>query len=214
MRRWFLLAFAVIGLMTLVAMVPPRVPSPPTGSEAIPLAARNSPLATPSILSTDPIRGNPNAPLTIIEYGDFSCPSCTDAQATLNALRTAYGSQLRIVWKDFPILDRITGSRSAHITARCAQQQGKFWEYHDALFTEQPRGDAALIALARQIGLDAQALSSCLIAQVPAPLIDEHIAEAKRLAITTAPTFFVNGTRLDGHATIDDFRDLLRSPTP
>lgn len=216
MRRstLFLLACAGVGVVALIALLPPRIPrpSPATDSTTSSLIPRPSSLTTPVILPTDPIRGDVNAPLTIIEYGDFTCPSCVDAETVLNELRQEYGPRLRIVWKDFPVLDRITGSRRTHLAARCSQQQDKFWEYHGAVLEEQPRDDAELGALAGRIGMNRTMFTACLSDEAAAPLIDMHLAEARRLNIQVAPTFYVNGTRLESpHPTIDDFRDVLRA---
>jgi len=129
-------------------------------------------------------------------------------------LRVEYGSQLRIVWKDFPILNRITGSRRVHIAARCAQQQGKFWEYHDAAFTEQPRDDTALHALALRIDLEPSRFDTCLTNETPAALVDAYRTDTARLNLRAAPTFYVNGIRLDGHPGIEDFQSSLRVQPP
>lgn len=219
MRRstLFLLSCALVGAVALIAMLPPRAPKPLPASEvpSSSLITRNSSLITPVVLSTDPILGDPNAPLTIIEYGDFTCPSCVDTEAVLNELRQEYGLRLRIIWKDFPVLDRITGSRSTHLAARCAQRQEKFWEYHDAALDEQPRGDAALVVLADQLQLNRDAFTACLTGEAAAPFIAAHFAEAQRLEVKVAPTFYVNGTRLESsHPTSDDFREALSVVRP
>ncbi|MBI4449615.1 thioredoxin domain-containing protein [Candidatus Uhrbacteria bacterium] len=155
-----------------------------------------------------------NAPLTIIEYGDFTCPSCVEAHGILETLRAEYGSRLRIVWKDFPALHRITGSRRTHIAARCAQQQAKFWEYHDAALTEQPRGDDALLELAVRLDLTMPSFTACLSNETPATLVDVYRTDVGYFNLRIAPTFFVNGARLDGHPDADQFRSLLRTPSP
>ena len=212
MRRstLFLLTCAIVGAATLIALWPPRKQSQ---ALPVPLVPRPSSLTTSFVLPTDPIRGDANAPLTIIEYGDFTCPSCVEAHGILEALRAEYGSRLRIVWKDFPTLNRITGSRRVHIAARCAQGQGKFWEYHDAALEEQPRDDAALLDLAVRIGVNAPLFATCLEHEIPAALVEAYRADASRLTLRAAPTFYVNGVRLDDHPDIDDFRSLLRAPT-
>ena len=212
-RSAVLFACAIIGAAALIALWPPRIPTPPVTDVPSQLVPRPSSLV-PSILPTDPIRGDTHAPLTIIEYGDFTCPSCAEAQRVLEMLRVEYGSQLRIVWKDFPILNRITGSRRVHIAARCAQQQGKFWEYHDAAFTEQPRDDTALHALALRIDLEPSRFDTCLTNETPAALVDAYRTDTARLNLRAAPTFYVNGTRLDGHPGIEDFQSSLRVQPP
>lgn len=210
-QRWFLIGCVAIGALALWAMRTPRVsgPTPPITPSSTPLSPRPSPLVPPTILPTDPVRGLPDTPLMIIEFGDFTCPSCVDAEAILTELRQQYGPQLRIVWKDFPVLDRLTNSRRTHIAARCAQRQQRFWEYHDAVLAEQPRDDSARAAIAEQLGLDAVSFASCLEQEQTAVLVDIGTTEAEQLQLRSAPAFSVNGEWLEGHPTIDDFRDIF-----
>jgi len=151
-----------------------------------------------------------NAPLTIVEFGDYTCPACADIEEDiLTDLRREYGERLRIVWKDFPILHRLTGSRQLHIAARCSQPQGKFWEYHDALFVEQPREPGDLLALAERLGLDRTAFAECLEESTAASLVDVNTAEAQRLGLTAAPTLFVNDVRITDALTSGELRTRL-----
>src|SRR3989344_6115071 len=98
-RVLLLVLAAAIGIVALWAMVPPRVTElPPSAASPAPLATRNSELGTPTILPTDPVRGRRDAPLTIIEFADFSCPACAEVEPVLRALRAEYGNRLAIVW--------------------------------------------------------------------------------------------------------------------
>lgn len=210
MRRstLFLLGCGLVGATALIAMLPPRAPAPEPTAAPTSVAAPKP--AAVTVLATDPVSGPANAPLTIVEFGDFTCPACADAVAMINELREEFGARLRIVWKDFPLLDRLSGSRRLHIAARCAQRGGKFWEYHHALFVEQPRDDAALAALARRFELDTQRFAACLNETAAAALVEAGAAEAAQLQLRSAPTFYANGVRLEGHPTIEDLRSALR----
>jgi len=210
-QRWFLLGCAAVGVIVLIALLPPRAPqqSPDTNARPPNSNVPHSPSVTPTILPTDPVRGRSDAPLTIIEFGDLTCPSCVDAEQILTELQTMYGPQLRIVWKDFPILDRLTDSRRTHVAARCAQRHGQFWEYRSAALAEQPRDDPARIAIAGRLGLDAAVFTTCLEDAQTARLVGAGIAEAERLQLRAAPAFSVNGEWLEEHPTIDDFREIF-----
>ncbi|MDO8599593.1 MAG: thioredoxin domain-containing protein [bacterium] len=210
-QRWFLIGAVAIGTLTLWSLRPPYIPkqTPSAISPTRTFDIRHSTFDIPTILPTDPVRGLQDTPLTIIEFGDFTCPSCIDAEAMLTELRNQYGPQLRIVWKDFPVLDRLTNSRRTHIAARCAQRQQRFWEYHDAVLAEQPRDDSARATIAGQLGLDAVSFASCLEQEQTAALVDAGTVEAEQLQLRSAPTFSVNGEWLEAHPTVDDFRDIL-----
>lgn len=212
MRRssLFLLACSVIGAVALIAMWPPRAPKPaPTPEAPLPLVTRPSSLATPVVLPTDPILGDPNAPLTIVEFGDYTCPTCAGVRDVLTELQREYATRLRIVWKDFPILDRLTGSRQLHIAARCAATQGGFWEYHEVLFDEQPREVSDLLAVAQRLGLERSSFAECLSTGASTALVDASTAEARRIGLTAVPAFFVNGTWLTEPPTFGALSALL-----
>lgn len=204
---------AIIGIAALWSLWPERIPDPSTAPAATTNGAPAP--AAPIILPTDPVRGDRNAPLTIIEFADFTCPTCAAMEPTLHALRAEYGNRLAIVWKDFPNLDRITGSLRLHVAARCASVLGGeslFWRYHDALLRTSDRGDANLIALASALGLDAEAIRMCREdrrTNSATALVAANTGAATALGITATPTFFVNGTRLTEPPTLSAFRSLL-----
>ncbi|MFH1098410.1 MAG: thioredoxin domain-containing protein [Candidatus Uhrbacteria bacterium] len=209
-RRWLILAAILIGAAALWAMRPPLAKTSP--AKTAPAAALTA--TTPTILSTDPIRGPTNAPLTIIEFSDLTCPTCATIESTLTELRALYGERLRIVWKDLPHLNSITGSRALHIGARCAQAQGKFWEYHDAILDSATRSPADVPAVADAIRLDLTAFTACVVNPQTAAKVDAGIIEARSLNITDTPTFFVNGKVLHGSMSLTEFRELLDRPAP
>lgn len=165
-------------------------------------AQSNEPLVTlprPTILITDPAQGPSNAPVTIIEFADFRCPHCVEADQTLHTLMQNYPNKIRLVWKDFPIIPARDESVRAHTAARCAEAQGKFWEYHDALFANQNiLSSSEYPILAGQIGLDAQAFQTCLTNTATAQLMEQSFAEGKNLGVDGTPTLYVNGNLWSG----------------
>ena len=153
-----------------------------------------------------PVRGPEAAPVTIVAFSDFDCPACRSVQATLGALRIRYPEEVRFVHRDFP---RESGERAAE-AARCAGDQGRFWEYHDGLYAGTADVDSGrLTALARTLGLDIAAFSSCLAAGAHRAELLEDRQEGVQLGVTRTPTFFVNGRSLLGAQPLEAFTRLV-----
>jgi len=111
----------------------------------------------------DPARGPVDAPVTIIEFSDFQCPYCSRATATLKKLETAYPGKIRLVYRDFPLVQIHPNAARAAEAAACANEQGKFWPMHDAMFEHQDKlGEADLKQSAASLGLDAAKFDQCL----------------------------------------------------
>jgi protein-disulfide isomerase len=152
-----------------------------------------------------PVRGNAAAPVTIIEYGDFQCPSCgTFARGTEGELIRRYldTGKAKLVWKNFAWIGN--ESKVAAQAAACAGDQGKFWEYHDYLYAHQ-RGEntgtfssANLKAFASSLGVDRPPFDACLDSGRYKAVVDSDGNEVRRLGLTGTPTFVINGTRVVG----------------
>lgn len=211
MRRGFLMLALFVGGAALFTMLPERSTRTPTSTQSAPPLSPSLPPRAPTILATDPVRGHPNAPLTIIEYADFTCAACAALEADLTSLREEYGLQLLIVWKDAPLRAALTGARDLHIAARCAQQQGKFWEYHDVLLANPTayRTPDARTALAGTLALNQTAFAQCLDDPRALRLVDAAAADVRRVGITATPTIFVNGKRLVEYPTRSAIVELL-----
>jgi protein-disulfide isomerase len=122
-----------------------------------------------------------------------------------------YGDKVRIVWKNMP-LDIHKDAPLAHVAAMAAAEQGKFWEYHDKLFKNQPKIQRDfLLQYARELGLDMKKFEDSLEAQRAKPLIDADAAEAKTLGVTGTPAFFVNGRFLSGAKPFDEFAQTINA---
>ena len=158
-----------------------------------------------------PFKGPASAPVTLVELSDFHCPFCKqleDNQA-LAQLLTKYGDQLKFVWIDYPIDQLHPQARKAHEAARCAGEQGKFWEYHKALYTGGPKSGAQLSAAAQQVGLDTARFESCFSSGKYQAAVQKDVDQGKRLSVNGTPTFFVNGRPLVGAQSFEAFTRVI-----
>jgi protein-disulfide isomerase len=153
-----------------------------------------------------PFQGPAAAPVTIVEFSDFHCPFCKQVLPTLTRLLSRYGERLRLVFRDFPIDSLHPQARKAAEAARCAHDQGKFWEYHDVLFSNAPKASPAQLKVyARQVGMDVPSFERCLSSGVHAAAVQKDVDEGIRLGVTGTPAFFVNGELLSGAQPLESF---------
>jgi len=164
-----------------------------------------------------PFRGPATAPVTIVEFSDFQCPYCKQVVPTLAQLLSRYGEKVKLVFRDFPIDGLHPQARKAAEAARCAHDQGKFWEYHDALFTNSPSANPEqLKTYAQRVGLDLPSFERCLGGGSHAAAVQKDIEEGTRLGVTGTPAFFVNGELISGAQPLESFvrvieRELARA---
>ena len=153
-------------------------------------------LAPPRIeiaIANSPSIGPANAPVTIVEFGDYQSPFNKMQQSALQQEREKHGDQLRLVFKDFPQLTSRDGIIAAE-AARCAGEQGKFWQFQDAIYADQAKlAVPDLKADAARLGLDSQKFDSCLDSGKYSGAIEKDIEDGLRVGIRSAPTFIVNG---------------------
>jgi protein-disulfide isomerase len=208
-QSWLIIALFAAGVAALFSLRPPSEPGETLG---YPRSERE---LAPIVRPTDPVLGNRNAEYTIIEYGDFSCPACASLSPVLAEVRAELGDRVRIIWKDLPHREAIIRSRPWHVAARCAQRQGAFWGYHDALFTLldtlPPQSEAELVNIAQQLQLDVPTFSACLSDPGVDLLIDADIQDAERLRIDGTPTVYLNGIKFDESLTVRAILDTLSS---
>ena len=163
------------------------------------------PSATPVIrvsLDDDPLLGNPDAPVTIVEFSDFQCPFCSRFyQQTLPLIKENYidTGKANLVYRDFPIDSIHPNARPAHIAAECADEQGKFWEYHDLLFDRQSEwqglfGGAVeerFTQYASALGIQTESFSSCMSSDEMAQEVNQDFLQGAQYGATGTPTFFI-----------------------
>jgi predicted DsbA family dithiol-disulfide isomerase len=145
-----------------------------------------------------PARGPGNAAVTIVEFGDFQCPFCRAAESTVKAIRLKYGDRVQLVYVDFP-LSFHNHSMDAANAARCAGEQGKFWQYHDVLFADQSKlAPADLKVTAKKLGLDTTKFDTCLDQARYESAINRDVELGHKLNVTDTPAFFIDGRPLEG----------------
>jgi protein-disulfide isomerase len=153
-------------------------------------------------------KGSEQARVTIVEFADFECPYCRGAAPIVTNIERDYDKDVRVVFKHLPLQGHPAAFPAAR-AAVCAAEQGRFWQYHDALFAEQPLTEKRLNALAAEVGLDPGRFSECLTSQRSSDVVVRDMEEAKRLGITGTPTFIVNGSVLPGAVTSEQLRKLI-----
>jgi protein-disulfide isomerase len=153
-----------------------------------------------------PVRGAAGAPVTLVEFSDFHCPFCKRAQATLKQILERYPGKVRHAYRDFPIDSLHPQARRAAEAARCAQDQGKFWDYHDVLFASPPQAAADdLRRYAERVGLDVPTFERCVSAGTHSQSVQRDVDEGSRLGLNGTPAFFINGRALQGAQPLDAF---------
>jgi protein-disulfide isomerase len=155
------------------------------------------PMPPPALVIIDttgrPLRGQPSAPITVVEFGDFQCPNCKRAVTVLDALLKKYPQDIKLVFMDFPI--NPSGiSRQVAYGGVCAQNQGKFWAYHDAAFKSQASlSKESPGKIARQVGVPMDKFEQCMQDRGTRAKVQASAGEARRLGVTATPTLFVDG---------------------
>jgi protein-disulfide isomerase len=157
----------------------------------------------------DPSIGPDDAPIQIVEFSDFNCGFCKRfADNTLQPILKAYGDKVRFTYRDFPILAE--SSLTAALAAQCANEQGKFWDYHNLLFSNQ--GDFSrdtLIRMAGDMGVDTDVFASCLDDQKYMDDVVADYRDAQRIGIRGTPAFFINGRPISGAQAYQVFADII-----
>ena len=152
--------------------------------------------------------GGPNAPVTMIEFSDYECPFCKKADETVQEVMKTYGDKVRLVHRDFPLAFH-AHARPAAQAARCAEAQGKFWEYHGKLFASQDLSPEKLKAMATEVGLDGPKFDECIAKQPFEKSIDQDIADGTAVGVTGTPAFFINGRMLTGAQPFEKFKEVI-----
>ncbi|MES1185871.1 MAG: thioredoxin domain-containing protein [Myxococcales bacterium] len=144
-------------------------------------------------LEDSPSKGNPGAPVLLVEFADFQCPACRAARPLVEEALKKHDGQTRLVFKNFPLSIHQYGEKLAR-SARAAQQQGKFWEMYGALFDNQDRISPQVVdELAKGLGLDMTKFAKDLESEAVADAVSRDRKQGERLDIQSTPTIFING---------------------
>ncbi len=167
---------------------------------------------TQPVSGHDHAAGPDDAPLTLVEYGDYQCPYCGAAYPVVKRLQKTLGKKLRFVFRNFPLTQAHPYALIAAEAAEAASLQGKFWEMHDLLFEEQALLKPETIPIwAKRIGLNLEKFEDDIKQGVVEKRIQEDRRSGIRSGVNGTPTFFINGTRYDGSPDYDSLLAALKS---
>ena len=157
-------------------------------------------------------RGSKDAPIAIVEFSDFQCPFCKAVISTVHQLMAQYAGKVKWIFRDYPIPSLHPLAPKAHEAARCAAEQGKFWEYHDLLFERSPRhSPSELKEYARALKLNGEIFAKCFDSGKYQPAVASDVQERAKLGASGTPTFFINGRMLVGNQPISAFQKIINS---
>jgi len=158
-----------------------------------------------------PRRGSADAPITIIEFSDFQCPYCTMGAETIRQVIDKYGDKVSVVYRHFPLPMHRQAGKAAE-ASECAHDQGRFWDYHDALFADQrPWSQADLVRYARELELDMEAFEACLTSGAKAEVVADDMADGRAVGMSGTPGFYINGVVLSGAQPLSAFDEVITS---
>jgi protein-disulfide isomerase len=161
------------------------------------------------VAAEGPSRGASAAPVTIVEFSDFQCPYCSRAEKTVEEVMKAYDGKVRLVFRDYPLPFHAQAQKAAE-AARCAGDQGKYWEMHGKLFANQAKLEpAALKDYAKELKLDQAKFEKCLDSGDKAKLVEADKKAGEQVGVTGTPAFFVNGVMLSGALPFDEFKAVI-----
>jgi len=160
-----------------------------------------------------PVKGNLEAGVVLVEYSDFQCPACAAAAKLLEEILPSYLDKVKFEYRHFPLVNIHRYAKTAAEAAECALDQGKFWEYHDLLFSQQnslARQD--LENYATQAGLNVELWNDCLTTHAKKYAVEKDLAEAKSLRLGGTPSFFLNNQLVDDWQKLPELLQGLVQP--
>jgi protein-disulfide isomerase len=153
--------------------------------------------------------GSESAKVKIVEFSDFNCPACKMAHSVVRQIGKEYGDKILIVFRYFPLSYHDTSVKAAE-AAEAAASQGKFWEYHDMLFENQPNFENKdLIKYAKNLSLDTKKFEEELNSGKYNSKVMADLETGSNVGVSATPTFFINGTKYEGILTIEQFREII-----
>lgn len=157
-----------------------------------------------------PQSGNPEASLVIVEFGDFNCPVCAQAYSAIRTIANKYSQDVLFIYRQYPVID--DNSTLLAQTSLCAWKQNKFWQFHDKMFAGQKQitttDDLKKILLSA--GINLSQLETCLKDEAINQLVVEDVADALDLGVRGTPTFFINGSKLEGNVAISVWEEIIK----
>ncbi|MCM2321977.1 MAG: thioredoxin domain-containing protein [Oligoflexia bacterium] len=158
-----------------------------------------------------PFFGGKDAAVTIVEFSDFQCPFCSRAAETVTQLKKKYGNKIKLAFRHFP-LPMHREARPASEASMCVNEQGtdKFWRYHDILFKNMDKLDAAnLEKYAKEVGADVKKFQECVTAKKYAAHVQADMEYGEKIGVRSTPTFFINGQLISGAVPLEQFSEVI-----
>ena len=165
-------------------------------------------------IGSSPQLGAEKGEVLLIEFSDFECPFCASAHEVVNQFMDKHGDRVTLVYKHFPLVQIHDQAVPAALAAWAAMQQGKFWEYHNALFKNQDRlGEELYLEIAKDLKLDIEKFQSDIASEAAAKAIQADLQLSGELGLSGTPTFFVNGQKLSGAISLESMEAELKKIT-
>lgn len=207
-HKW--LTFLSIGFLTIVVLIFFWFGIQPIKIDRDKIIAAYQSVTEPTVTFVNPQMGSENAKVTIIEYSDFQCSACGTLASSLEVVYATYPNDVKIVWKDLPNESTHALATPAAIAAHCADRQGKFWEYHDAIFQRQSYlSETVLTQIATDLALNVEKFQNCYDTNDTLPIVKRDYDEAMGLELTSTPTLFINDEIFIGAIDLDQILEVV-----
>src|ERR1700756_3987278 len=168
--------------------------------------------AVTEVTADDHVRGRADAPVTVLEYGDYECPYCRGAARDVREMLARYPDSVRFVFRNFPITQLHPHAEQAAEAAEAAAAQGKFWEMYELLLRPSSSLDLdSLVSHARDLGLDIERFRREVTGRAYAAKIEADVREGFRNGVNATPKFYVDGERIDGKIPLEGLEDAIRA---
>jgi protein-disulfide isomerase len=162
------------------------------------------------IIRGSPVTGATSQKIVMAEFSDFQCPFCSKAHATVKQFMAKHQDKVTLVYKHLPLVEIHAEAMPAALASWAASQQGKFWEYHDALFTKQAQlGEKLYLDLAKELSLNLEKFNQDRQSAAAKAAITKDIELAKSLGVNSTPTFFMNGVGFSGAVELSEMEEVL-----
>lgn len=196
----YILGFAIVLLIIAIFVL---LPPPPVTTQ----------FSNVELAGNSPVVGDVGAKVTIVEFSDYQCPACLAAEQSVEEMLKIYGSNIRFVYRNFPLYQIHPQAEISAEAAMSALEQGKFWEMHHELFANQELvsqgGVIALKQLAKEIGLDENKFNSDLDSRIFSVVVKKDLDDGLRFTVDRTPTFFINGKKVAGALSLDTWKQLI-----
>ena len=166
----------------------------------------------PPVSDSDHIKGNPEAPIVLVKYGDFQCPHCARAHLVVTQMQRELGTDLKFVFRNFPLAKIHPEATLAAIAAEAAARQEKYWEMHDLIFENQDElGEELLFDIAQELQLDMDRFRLDLADPALAAKVEADFESGIRSGVNATPTFFINGEKYNDGWESDRMLKFIRA---